>query len=280
MQYELPNGHLSASALNTLLTCPRMYEFKYIDRIPTPPTASMLTGTALHKTFEEYYRTAMTSTQRYTADQIKELAATSFEDTITSEECYVTAEERSAAISTVKNLAATYVDLVAASITPLAVEEQHVHTARCGVPLLAYIDLRRQYSDGSEGIIDYKITTRKWTPDKLKNSLQFSLYAMMTGIGDIEVHNLLRAAPANRVASAKKSDDMIDIAPDLRILRYFFDGGINDHLDNLIESAARLITSGVFMPCALDAWNCTPEWCGYWHLCRGKAQSKTLDLAA
>ena len=56
MQYELPNGYLSASSLNCLLTCPRQYEFRYIDRIPVAPTASMLTGSALHKTFETYYK--------------------------------------------------------------------------------------------------------------------------------------------------------------------------------------------------------------------------------
>ncbi|MBP3729931.1 MAG: PD-(D/E)XK nuclease family protein [Mailhella sp.] len=280
MQYELPNGYLSASALNCLLTCPRQYEFRYIYRLPTPPTVSMLTGTALHRTFEEYYRTAMTSAQRYSVSQAKELAVTAFEDVTTSEECYLTAEERSSAVSIVQDLTATYIEAIAKDIVPLAMEEQCVSTARCGVPLLAYIDLRRQYPDGTEGIADYKITARKWTPDKLVNSLQFNLYSMMTGIGDIEIHNLVKASPAKRTVTAKQTDDTIDIAPNLRLLRHYFDGSQAEHLETLIESAARLITSGIFMPCSLDAWCCNATWCGYWNICRGKAQAKTFDLAA
>ncbi len=35
MTFTLPNDYLSASSLNCLLTCPRMYEFRYVDKLPT-----------------------------------------------------------------------------------------------------------------------------------------------------------------------------------------------------------------------------------------------------
>ena len=178
-----------------------------------------------------------------------------------------------------RELAAAYAENVAPTITPLAVEEEHVWLSRCGVPLLAYIDLRHRLPDGSEGLIDYKITSRKWTPDKVENSLQFNLYSLVTGIANVEVHNLVKAAPTKR-GTAKPTDGVTDVAPNLRILRHAFDGSGNEHLEDIIESAARLITSGVFTPCAMDAWNCNPDWCGYWHLCRGKAQAVMIDLAA
>jgi hypothetical protein len=182
-------------------------------------------------------------------------------------------------MDTVQNLAATYVEHVAKDIVPLAVEEQCVATASCGVPLLAYLDLRFLRDDGTPCIADYKVTSRKWTPDKLTNSLQFSLYSMMTGIANVEVHNLLKAAPAKRTMT-KPQDGVTDIAPNLRILRHAFDGSGNGHLEDIIESSARLITAGVFTPCAMDAWNCNPEWCSYWYLCRGKTRATMLDLAA
>ncbi len=200
MQYELPNGYLSASSIGTLLTCPRMFELKYIQRILTPPSIAQVTGTTLHRTFEEYYRTAMTSAHRYTPNQVKDLAVTMLEDTISTDECYVTADEQSSAMDTVQDLAACYVEHVAGTIMPLAVEEQHVWLARCGVPMLAYIDLRHQLPDGGEGIIDYKVTTKRWTPDKLANSLQFNLYSLVTGLQRVEVHNLVKTAPAKRSA--------------------------------------------------------------------------------
>ena len=280
MQYELPNDYLSASSLNCLLTCPRQYEFRYIERVPTPPTASMITGTALHKALEQFYRGVIANPdKRLTPAQMQDLATANLHETLTGEEHYLTEVEQEEAGVTVRDLAAAYAELVAPSIVPLAVEEEHVFVSHCGVPILSYVDLRCQYPDGSEGIVDYKVTSKRWTLDKLENSLQFNLYAMVTGIGDIEIHNLIKGAPGKR-SSAKPVDDVIDLAPNLRILHHNFDGSLHDYLEDLIESCARLITSGIFMPCAMDAWCCNPDWCGYWHLCRGKAQSKTLDLAA
>ncbi len=280
MTFTLPNDYLSASSLSCLLTCPRQFAFRYIDRIPVPPTASMLTGTALHRTFESYYRGVIANPDnRLTPDQMADLATVTLEETLTTEEHYLKPEEQEEAGVTVRELSTSYVKHVAGTIMPLAVEEQHVWTARCGVPMLAYIDLRHQLPDGSQGIVDYKITGKRWTPDKLTNSLQFNMYALVTGLQRVEVHNLLKAAPAKRSA-AKSIDGVTDIAPNLRILRHAFDGSGNDHLEDIIESSARLITAGVFTPCAMDSWNCNPEWCGYWHLCRGKTQATMIDLAA
>ena len=281
MTFTLPNDYLSASSLNCLLTCPRMYEFRYVDKLPTPPTASMLTGTSLHRAFEAYYRGVIINPDnRLTPDQMADLATATLEETLITEEHYLKPEEQEGAGTTVRELSASYVEHVAGTIVPLAVEEQHVWTARCGVPMLAYIDLRHRLPDGGEGIVDYKVTSRKWTPGKLTNSLQFSLYSMMTGIGNVEVHNLVKATPAKRT-TAKPIDGVTAVSPNLHILRHAFDGSGNGHLEDIIESSARLITSGIFMPCSLDSWCCSETCCGYWHLCRGgKAQTVTIDLAA
>ena len=280
MTYELPNGYLSASALNLLLTCPKQYEFRYVDRLSTPPSLAMITGTSLHRTFQDYYQTAMESAQRYTSIQAKDLAATMLEDTISTEECYLSREERTSATSVVQDLSVAYIEHVAKDIMPLAVEEEHVWTAKCGVPLLAYIDLRHQRQDGSQGIIDYKITSKRWTPDKICNSLQFNVYAMMTGLLNIDIHNLVKASATKRISAQKQIAGVTDITPSIRILNHTFDGSTNDHLEGLLESSARLITSGIFTPCAMDAWCCTPDVCGYWNLCRGKGQSRVIDMAA
>ena len=49
---------------------------------------------------------------------------------------------------------------------------------------------------------------------------------------------------------------------------------MNPHFDYLSEMLPRdikeLFSLGVFPPCAPDSWACTPEWCGYWQLCRGR----------
>ena len=89
MQYELPAGYLSASSLNCLLTCPRQYEFRYIERIPVAPSASMLLGTALHRTLETYYKGVIANPDnRLTPAQMQDLATATLGDVFTSEEHY------------------------------------------------------------------------------------------------------------------------------------------------------------------------------------------------
>ena len=275
-RYELPRGYLSASSLNMLLTCPRQFELRYIKGLIIPPGAALVTGSAMHRALETYWRDAMTSPKRLTGKQTAELAVTSLDEVLEEGENTVTAAERENAIHDLTGLAETYVDEVAINIVPLAVEEEVHYTAQCGVDILAYLDLRRQLQDvnaengANEGICDYKITGRKWTIDKLRNSLQFNLYALATGISDIEIHNMLKDVKVPKHMPKKAPvDGVTDISSNLRVLHHVFDGSQVEHLENIIESAARLISSGIFMPCSLDSWCCNETWCGYYSRCRG-----------
>lgn len=299
MKYEIPRGYLSASSLGTLITCPRQYEFRYVKNLVIPPNAALVTGSVMHKVFETYYKDAMTSSQRLTVEQSVELASDIASDYLKESDIGTTSTEE---VSDIQKLAPvitrTYVDKVAQHINPIATEEELRVTMACGVDILGYLDLRHalKHSEDEvklaeengielavEGIADYKITKKKWNLDRLKNSLQFNLYTTLTGIGDVQIHNLTKDLPKPmarkpRASVAAEDDGVTDLAGNLRILHHRFTGDDADHLETLVESAARLITSGIFMPCALDAWNCNPEWCGYWHLCRGHSRTFAVSL--
>lgn len=289
MKYILPKPYLSASSIGTLLKCPKQFEFRYVNGIVIPPGAALITGTAMHKTCETYYRDAMTSTTRLTESQAAELAVVSLEEVLDSGEHTVTSTEVEEAKNTLQTIAKTYVQEIAHNINPIAVEEEVRYTSACGVELLAYLDLRRELPPSdealklleetgvvdNEGLCDYKITSKKWSLGDLRNSLQFNLYSMITGIGHIEIHNMIKGSKGVKRLPQKPSvDGIVDIASNLRVLQHRFDGLQIDYFENLIESAARLITSGVFVPCDPTAWCCTPDWCGYWNLCRGKPQPR------
>ena len=294
MKYEIPRGYLSASSLGTFITCPKQYEFRYVKNLIIPPNAALVTGSVIHKVFETYYKDAMSSSQRLTAEQSAELASDIASDYLKENDIGTTSQEE---VSDIQKLAPvitkTYVDKVARHISPIATEEELRVTMACGVDILGYLDLRHKLEHSEddvkvaeengielavEGIADYKITKKKWTIDKLKNSLQFNLYTTLTGIGDVQIHNMTKdiPKPMARKPRASSSDDegVTDLAGNLRVLHHRFTGDDADHLETMVETAARFITSGTFMPCALDVWNCNPEWCGYWNLCRG--HSRTL----
>lgn len=289
-KYNLPRPYLSASAIGTLQTCPKQYEFRYIHGLVIPPGAALVTGSALHKTFETYYTDAMHgSSERLTGKQVAEMSVACLDEVLDSQETNISKAEYNDVTKNVMNLSEVYVDTVGQNINPIAVEEEVRYTSACGVDILAYIDLVRELPeelrDGefdTQGICDYKITTRKWDLKKLQNSLQFNLYSMITGIGNIEIHNMVKDTKATtRYGKSKMPvDGVLDLANNLRVVTNRFDGSQCDHMEALIESAARLISSGIFMPCALDAWCCNETWCGYWSLCRGGGQCgvKYVDM--
>ncbi len=268
MQYILPKGYLSASAIKTLQTCPRQYEFRYIHGIINPPNAALAVGSVAHKTLEIYYTDAMNSSVRLTPAQVGELSGDVLSDWVEDNEHTMSEPEREEAHKLLPGMMHCYSEKIGKNIKPLKVEQEVRFTMASGVPMLAYLDLVHE-RDGQEVLADYKITGKKLTAANVANSLQFNLYALMTGIGALDVHNIVKAK-TKPVARISDADGVTDLTSNLRRLEHTFDGGDAAHFENLVEASARLITSGIFMPCAPDSWCCNSDWCGYWQLCRGK----------
>lgn len=278
--YKLPRDHLSASALTMLLRCPKQFEFRYIDGHIVPPGAALIKGSAAHRVFETYFKGALDGRTRFTPEQTAELSVSVLDDLLQEQETRVSVSELENMRATLPHLTRTYITQVASRITPLAVEEEIRYRSRCGVTMLGYLDLRyRRQPHGETELGDYKISSKRWTLPLLVNSVQFNLYAVMTGITRVSVHNLIPSAVKSPVCKKPLPAGVIDIAPSIRIVRHRFDGAMTEHLEQLIERAARLISSGIFMPCDPGAWWCMPEWCGYWTRCRGKSRSEVFDMA-
>jgi len=270
MRYALPRGYLSASSIKTLQTCPKQYEFRYVNNIVIPPNAALAVGSSAHKTLETYYNDAMSSSQRLTPKQVGELSGDTFEEWLHENETTMTNEEKSEAHTLLPDMLTGYVEKIGQFVKPTATETEVRFTTEGGVPMLGYIDLMFENEEtGEVAIADYKVTGRKMNIGDLSNSLQFNLYAMMTGIGDIQIHNLVKAR-GKTLPKKPTQDGVTDYSSNLRTLQHNFDGSEAGHFSQLVDSAAKLITSGIFMPCAPDSWCCNDNWCGYWKLCRGK----------
>jgi len=52
----LPVSYLSYSQIETFKTCPLQYKFRYILRIPTPPSAALSFGSVIHETMKDFYQ--------------------------------------------------------------------------------------------------------------------------------------------------------------------------------------------------------------------------------
>ena len=291
-KYTLPREYLSASQINMFLRCPKQYEFRYIKQIVSPPAIALLTGVSGHAGFEAYYQDVIAGNTPMTHTQVFEYTVACLEDEAKEQEYEFPAGEKDSTIRVLQNVIEPYITNVAPTIIPVAVEQEIRYEANCGVEVLGYVDLFRKPSNldlagldpdseeyeaeaSTEKIVDYKFTAKKWSPSKLKNDLQFNLYTLATGLGDVEIHNLTKTEKAHKLNTIKKGDftkEAQDLASNIRILRHRFDGSEFNHVETLIKDVAESITTGNFPPCAMDAWCCTEKFCGYWDRCRGSGR--------
>lgn len=280
MEYQLPRGYLSASAINTLLKCPRQYEFRYVQGLTKPANKSLALGSVTHEAFETYYNDVLENNERFTGSQLAELTLDSIiPDWIEDNEATLTTADVNDINRVVPDIVENYADKVGAHITPVSTEQEVLFTLECGVPMKAYIDLVRVRGEDGRGIVDYKTSSKSWTLSRLQNSLQFMLYSYATGIPDVQIQNIVVPTKGKKV-SFDNTFSIYD--PANTTGSYSYDVGVNFHvfgntfetsqktyLESLVESCARLITSGIFTPCGPDNWWCTPAWCDYWPICRG-----------
>ena len=54
-----PVNYLSYSQIDTFNTCPLQYKYRYILRIPTPPSAALSFGDTIHQTMRDFYQRAI-----------------------------------------------------------------------------------------------------------------------------------------------------------------------------------------------------------------------------
>jgi hypothetical protein len=278
--YTLPKPYLSASQINMYLRCGKQYYFRYILGISSPPAIAMTMGSAVHETYEPMYQDVIEGKGLWKPEVAQEYSVFQLEAKAEEDDLPLRGREKDEAVSVVRNVVGSYSTFVAPYVKPLGVEIELRETLPCGVPILGYIDLVRGPTDLEEEkgfdykrIVDYKVTKSKWPENKLPNDFQFNLYAALTAIKDVEIHNSSKSTKPFKQAKTTEADYFAakqDVATNLRILRHKFPKNCGVHVNNLVESVASGISKGAFPLAPMDSWCCNETFCGYYHLCRGK----------
>lgn len=270
-KYNLPKGYLSASSISTFLRCGYQFKFRYVDNIIAPPNIALVQGSAAHSTFENYYNTLLSGGTRMTPEEVKDSGVHFLEEQIEKNDVKLEDKILDQSRREIEIVSESYIRNVAEEITPVAVEQEvRYELEGCGVEILAYLDLVHE-ENGADRLADYKITGKKWNINQLRNSLQFKLYALCTGIEDIEVHNIVRTTKTPKVFNKLSEEGVREVASNIRILPNKFEIEKEEHfLEEQIEAVAKAISSGIFIPTDPGNWCCNPQWCGYWGRCRGK----------
>jgi putative RecB family exonuclease len=185
---------LSPSRAGDFLTCPLLYRFRVIDRLPEPPSPAAARGTLVHAVLERLFdepaagRTPQTAQamlapqwERLTADE-PELAG-----------LFDTEEQWSAWLAEARGMLSRYFTLE----DPSRLEPRHREHAveavlESGLLLRGYIDRVDVAAGGEIRIVDYKTGTAPREEYEAKALFQMKFYAVVLWLTEHRVPKLLQ----------------------------------------------------------------------------------------
>ena len=254
----MPNN-FSYSQLNQFTMCQKVYEYRYIDRIPSQVNGALICGDAYHKALAHAYTSIVIYKDTPSIEEVLSIYSDTWdkrlnERVMVSEGAQIfipsvdfkgknPGQIKDAGIQLVK----LYYTTIMPTIIPINVEIRKSVIYK-GIPLIGYIDL----IDWEDVVIDHKMKSRKFSNDELTKDLQSAFYGLMLGRETLnfQYHTAL---------TTKK--------PDIKIVPLKKSKGDMDWVGEVIVSSWKQIQAGHFAPCS-SGWWCGQKQCAYWGRCR------------
>jgi hypothetical protein len=107
-----------------------------------------------------------------------------------------------------------------------------------------------------EVVADLKVTGKMWSEQQLEKEHQLTFYAIAENTDRVRIDFLLDQKSGSKYVPKRTLRTPIE----------------KKYLVEDLEEVVAAIKLGVFPRCNPTAWNCTPKWCGYYNLCRGKGK--------
>ncbi|KKW10891.1 MAG: hypothetical protein UY49_C0012G0009, partial [Microgenomates group bacterium GW2011_GWC1_49_7] len=165
-------NYLSYSQLDTFTTCPLQYKYRYILRIPVPPSAALTFGDAMHKTVRAFYELVREGKHPTKETLLRLLddhwSRLGYRDKQYEEKMRHRGREL---------LSGFYEKGYDPKVIPAALEEPFKIKITPTLTLGGKIDRIDQLPDGTTEIIDYKTGTAPKSRD-VSRDLQLTVYAM------------------------------------------------------------------------------------------------------
>lgn len=256
----------SNSALSTLERCGEQFRRRYVEKERVPPSPRMLRGTVVHRVASASMLQKLQEQELPSVEEAKDLASTEFEqqwaggvsfDQDPSASSVATAKGQSKDFAV--DLSAFYVEQLAPTITPVAVERRiEVKPRDSDITIHGTLDLVSSEANG-EHIRDLKTTEKSPSADSADRSQQLTMYAMIRlaekGVlpAGLTLDYLVRtpAKAERKHVPLHTTRDRADVAS----------------MVNRINTAVEAVKRGVFMPTNPENWWCSRQWCDYHATC-------------
>lgn len=172
-------SYLSYSQLETFATCPLQYKYRYILKIPVPPSAALTFGDTMHKTIRAFYELAKQGLHP-TQEDLLRLLDEHWSRLGYGDRTYEAKMKRKG----VELLTGFYEKGYDPKVIPTSLEEPFKIRITPTLTLGGKIDRIDTSRDGTMEIIDYKTGQAPKSRDVTKD-LQLTVYAMAGGYGGV-----------------------------------------------------------------------------------------------
>jgi putative RecB family exonuclease len=189
-----PRPSLSPSRAGDFLTCPLLYRFRVIDRLPEPPSPAAARGTLVHAVLERLFDEPAA---RRTPQTAQALLAPQWERLVAEEpelaELFDDDQERSVWLTEARDMLDRYFVLE----DPTRLEPRHREHAveavlESGLLLRGYIDRLDVRADGEVRIVDYKTGSSPKEEFEARALFQMKFYAVVLWLTQQRVPKLLQ----------------------------------------------------------------------------------------
>lgn len=279
----LPRGYLSPSQVSMFINCPHAWELAYLQKKPRKTSARMFQGIFVHSSVEAVLTERYNSGTLPSLDMATDAFSDAFEDGKKHIEDWEGDDE-----GTVKDVGVkctkAYYEEAAPDATPIVIEKTLTAVFKSAdgktrLPVLGrldsiqvqahseqeYQDIRIALKSGSDistikkprRIHDLKVVTDKWSESDLANDLQFTMYAGIEGIPDVQVDQVVKGRAKVPRPRYEKLTGVI--TPKMV-----------KHVEQVMEGVGKSIALGHFPMTNPGNWWCSEKWCGMWMHCRGK----------
>jgi hypothetical protein len=248
--------HLSYSSISSYLYCGRSWAFKYLDQIKTPTSPELVFGSAFHGTIENY----LTPGQK---QSIPDLWMQNWNKQIESQVVdFGTDTPETFCNEGIRILSHPAIQQGILSIKPgtdeagVKIERKvELHVPGVPIPIVGYIDIITD--DGTP--CDFKTSKTSWTVDKALNETQPLFYLAALNQAGIPI-------PGWRF---RHFIFVKTKTPQFQAIEHVHNPGQLFWLFEMIKRVWKAIESEHF-PMNPTGWKCSPNYCEYWGLCRGK----------
>ncbi|TSC53443.1 MAG: hypothetical protein LiPW31_375, partial [Microgenomates group bacterium LiPW_31] len=167
-----PINYLSFSQIDTFNTCPLQYRYRYIQRIPVPPSSAASFGESMHKTLRDFYQEIRDGRKLTKTDLMKMLEIN------WSPVGYASKAHENKRKKQGERMLADFYEKFDAKTVPKDLEQPFIIKVSPQLKIGGKID-RIDEKEGKLEIIDYK-TGKVLEQKDIDKSLQLTVYALAT----------------------------------------------------------------------------------------------------